>query len=282
MTTIITSPFNPTPELQSAEGLQSYLSKLTELSRSDLCIELCSVMAAKYNIKMMPGGLIEKQEIMTDLTDKATSICMLEFGQATVFGFAGSNLSQLNELINIINEKVAQHELEPELHGSMILRELSEILRPESNEESTLSDFVDKTTESEYIFIKINNDLAHAVERISYEDWPPLLLMAYAYARRVATAALYFQGHFDKDVYDQVKVIFQRFQRSTGQTVDFQEEAYAESIRFMAEYSPVITSIVSKKLCEIAEEYEMQPGYVSDEILFKHVIDTIYHEQKMS
>ncbi|MEZ9922369.1 hypothetical protein AB4342_19855, partial [Vibrio breoganii] len=68
MTTIITSPFNPTPELQSAEGLQSYLSKLTELSRSDLCIELCSVMAAKYNIKMMPGGLIEKQEIMTDLT----------------------------------------------------------------------------------------------------------------------------------------------------------------------------------------------------------------------
>ena len=97
-----------------------------------------------------------------------------------------------------------------------------------------------------------------------------------------ANCRLIIQGVFNKDVYDQVKVVFQGFQIDTGQTVDFQEEAYTESLRFMAEYNPVITSIVSKKLVDIAEGYEMQPGYLSDEILIKHVVDTIYHEQNVS
>jgi uncharacterized tellurite resistance protein B-like protein len=152
MTTIITSPFEPKPELQTEEGVQSYLAKLSKLSRSDLCIELCSVMAAKHNSMMMPAGLneySEKQAIVTDLTDKATAICIFEFGQAPVFGFAGGDLSQLNELINSIDEGVAQQNLEPEEHGSMILHKLSEIFRPESNDDdSWLEDLLNESSET--------------------------------------------------------------------------------------------------------------------------------------
>ena len=159
MKIIITSPIEPIPELQSEEGVHAYLSKLSELSRSDLCVELCSVMAAKHNLMSLPSGLneySEKQTIVTDLTDKATAICIFEFGQATIFGFASGDLRQLNELINNIDEGVAQQDLEPEQHGSMIFRKLSEVLRPEKNddEDSWLEDLLNENS-----------------EEISYEDY---------------------------------------------------------------------------------------------------------------
>ncbi|WP_321405867.1 hypothetical protein [Tolumonas auensis] len=176
MSTIITCPFEPTPELQSEEGVRIYFSKLSTLSRSDLCSELSNVMAAKYNQMMVPSGLNEytqKQAIVTDLTDKATTICIFEFGQATVFGFAGGDLRALNELLNNIDEEVAQHDLEPDRHGAMILRKLSEILLPETNE-----------NEDSWL----ENLLNDSSEEIDYEDYELLkeapfiifILMAFA------------------------------------------------------------------------------------------------------
>lgn len=163
MSTIITCPFEPTPELQSEDGVLLYLSKLSKLSPQELCSELSNVMAAKHNQMMHPAGLNEyqqKQTIVTDLTDKATAICMHQFGQASVFGAFGGDLRQLNELINTLDEQVAQHDLEPEQHGAMLLEKLAEILRPETREdendwlEDLLSDTSGQSVNDSYELLK--------------------------------------------------------------------------------------------------------------------------------
>ena len=54
--------------------------------------------------------------------------------------------------------------------------------RKKHRKEKALCDFVEKTNDTGYIFININNDLGDAVEN-GADDWPPLMLMAYGYAR---------------------------------------------------------------------------------------------------
>jgi len=151
MSTIITCPFEPTPELQSEDGVLLYLSKLSELSPQELYIELSNVMAAKHNQMMHLAGLNEyqqKQAIVTDLTDKATAICIHQFGQASVFGVFGGDLRQLNELLNNLDEQVAQRDLEPEKHGAMLLEKLAGVLRPEAQEDENewLEDLLSDTS----------------------------------------------------------------------------------------------------------------------------------------
>jgi hypothetical protein len=128
---IITSPSQPAPELQTEEGVQNYVSKLSKLTPSDLCAELAYVMGAKYNIMSGQIGLTDhnaRQEIVTDLTDKATVICMVKFGQSAVFGYAENDLRPFNELINKVDDEVAQLNLYPKEHGNMMLNKLSEYL----------------------------------------------------------------------------------------------------------------------------------------------------------
>jgi hypothetical protein len=144
--------------------------------------------------------------------------------------------------------------------------------------EKALCDFVEKKNDTGYIFININNDLGDAVEN-GADDWSPLMLMAYGYARRTAVAALYIQGIVEKDVYDYVKTFFKSIQVKTEDTVEFQEEAYAESVKFMTGYSQGISSLLVKKIVLIAEEYEISSGTLSDAELFKNVIDTVHFEQ---
>ncbi len=150
--TVITPAFEPIPELQTEEGVRIYLSKLSELSRSDLCSELSNVLAAKHNLMMVPSGIndyAEKQEIVTDLTDKATAICIFEFGQSIIFGYADGDLRPFNELLNNIDEDVAQQNLSPDQYGSMILHRLKERLLPESNgvDDTWLEDWLNEESE---------------------------------------------------------------------------------------------------------------------------------------
>ena len=128
---IITSRTQLSPELQTEEGVQNYVSKLSKLTSSDLCAELAYVMAAKYNIMSGQIGLNDHnatQEVATDLTDKATVICMFKFGQPAVFGYAGNDLRPFNELVNKVDDEVAQLNLNPDQHGNMLLSKLSEYL----------------------------------------------------------------------------------------------------------------------------------------------------------
>lgn len=53
---------------------------------------------------------------------------MFEFGQQAVLRFAGNDLRQINELVSKIDKEVAQLNLNPDKHGGMLLRRLSEYL----------------------------------------------------------------------------------------------------------------------------------------------------------
>jgi len=150
--------------------------------------------------------------------------------------------------------------------------------RKKQHKKEALSDFVKKIHETDYTFLNINNDLGRAVES-GAEQWPPLLFMAYGYARRAAISALYIQGLVDKDLFEHVKAMFIGFQQQTDPTYDFQEKAAEESIKFMSEYSPLINTFIVKKIVQIAEEYEIPSIVLSDAELFEHTIDTAYFEQ---
>ena len=130
MNTIITSPYKPAAEIQTEEGLKNYLSKLTSLDHSEDCIELSNVLAAKHNLTMIPSGMndfFENQNMVTDLTDKAALICCLVLGRDRVLGYCdGSDLRPFNQLVNEIDEAVAQQDLEPEQHGQALLSALND------------------------------------------------------------------------------------------------------------------------------------------------------------
>lgn len=81
---------------------------------------------------MLPTGIGDFQKtqaIVTDLTDKSVAICIFAFGQPAVFGYAGGDLSQLNILINNIDDQVATLDLEPVQHGEQLLKKLGEYLQ---------------------------------------------------------------------------------------------------------------------------------------------------------
>lgn len=122
-----TSLFEPTPELQSEEGVQTYMLKLSRFNHSKICIEFSNVMSAKYNLMSVPTGLNDFQKVqalVTDLTDKALAICMLSFGQNAIFSYCGGDSRIFNELISETDKIVASLDLEPEHHGEQLLNRL--------------------------------------------------------------------------------------------------------------------------------------------------------------
>jgi hypothetical protein len=92
-------------------------------------------MAAKFNLlssQMRLGDFETAQVVATDLTDKATVICLYVFGQSAVFSFAGNDLRHFNQLVNEIDEEVSQLDLALDKHGEMLLCKLSEHLQIET------------------------------------------------------------------------------------------------------------------------------------------------------
>jgi|TARA_B110000967_G_C18408214_1_gene327967 hypothetical protein len=135
---IFTPPFDPAPEIQTAEDGQNYYAKVVQLNHQDLCIELSNVMAAKHNIKAAQSDLenyIQNQTITTDLTDRATIICFSHFGQSRIMEYCGEeHLRQFNALVNDVDEEVAQLDIDgqlnmqPDQHGNNMLEILDERL----------------------------------------------------------------------------------------------------------------------------------------------------------
>ncbi|NBK98323.1 MAG: TerB family tellurite resistance protein [Erysipelotrichia bacterium] len=126
---IITSPYEPTADVQSENGVKNYYSKISKLSQLELCIELSNVMAAKHNKMTIPsslGSFSETQKVVTDLTDKALLLCFVRFGREEVLNYCKKDTSIFNQLINEVDEKVAQLQLAPAAHGkkmfNLILR----------------------------------------------------------------------------------------------------------------------------------------------------------------
>jgi len=85
------------------------------------------------------------------------------------------------------------------------------------------------------VFVNLYNDLGTYIESAGeHED--SLRKMAYAYARRCAGAGLCAQGIWGEEELSYNLKIFHSFQQLTGQTVEFQETAAAQSIELIESY----------------------------------------------
>lgn len=125
---VITSALKPKLEIQSKDDANSYSTKLTKLNRDDLHKELSNVQAAKYNLMSLPSSPVDlnKQKLVTCLTDKATIICMFVFGQQTVLEFGGGDTRAFNSLLNKLDEEIMHLNLMPSQHGEQLLKRVKE------------------------------------------------------------------------------------------------------------------------------------------------------------
>lgn len=117
-----------------------------------------------------------------------------------------------------------------------------------------LEDVVEKQSNTGYVFLDMNNDLAQC----SY-NWPqasPQLLMAYGYARRTIASSLLIQGVANKDTYAHTASLFRDIQVQTDHTVDFQEQAARAAESFMATYDSRIDRLVVGKIVSLAKAFK--------------------------
>ena len=142
-----------------------------------------------------------------------------------------------------------------------------------------LSDFVDMDSEEDHVFARILEDLVSSrsfgdapqlgandgPSLIGTSDWSPSMLMAYGYAMRVASAALYIQGNYTKEDYLSAKVVFTGLQLQTDQTVEFQDKAANGAIKFIAEYVDNFDLLFAQSIIGTAEGCEIHPGTFVDD-----------------
>lgn len=107
------------------------------------------------------------------------------------------------------------------------------------------------------IFANINNDLNESIT----EKHNVMILMSYGYARRLAAAGLCLQGVFSLEDYSQAKNIFHSLQIQTGQTVEFQEEAFSQALELLESYDLRLTKIFVSKIIGTVESKETINAY---------------------
>ncbi len=127
------------------------------------------------------------------------------------------------------------------------------------------------------VFGNISEDIGEA---ISMKNLTPKIQMAYAYARRIAASALYLQGYFSVKTFFYINSIFKGYQRKTGHSFDFQEEAFQEALELLEIYNPKLTREVVSSICACAKQYALQ-GYtpeinISDNFLIDYFFQ-MYH-----
>lgn len=138
------------------------------------------------------------------------------------------------------------------------------------NKKLRLIDVVKKNNNlPEGIFSNINNDLNDSIT----EADDIMILMAYGYARRTAAAAIYLQGTFNREHYNQASFIFKSLQLSTGQSIEFQEEAAKLAAELLASYNSridkdfvaMVTNLVESN--QVVSAYEQNIFYSDEQIL---------------
>lgn len=163
----------------------------------------------------------------------------------------GSRVRKVHNLMHQVSEITGQT-LEELFDKGGLQKIINDYAGQNDGENSLrLIDVIKKTNHFiEGIFANINSDLN---EHIS-TDSPPIILMAYAYARRTVAAGLFLQGVFSREDYAQSSKKFKTFQMATGHSVEFQEEAAEQAYELLGSYDPrlnkemivLITSLVER------------------------------------
>jgi len=159
-------------------------------------------------------------------------------------------------------------------YGTMFFRK-----KPPEAPRTQLVDLVPRAHETGYIFVDVNNDLGAAAEAIMKSE--PALQMAYGYARRSAASAMYAQGLVGRDVYEHAQMIFRALQLQTGQTTEFQEQAFDEALSFMKTYHWQLTRITLTAISNLANNYDRaEEGQLADADLIRQAIEVMHVEQQ--
>jgi hypothetical protein len=117
-----------------------------------------------------------------------------------------------------------------------------------------LEEIVERNSESGYVFLDMNEDLAHC--RYNWLEAPPDIFMAYGYARRTIAGALLIQGVANKDTWNDTVSLFKSIQLQTNHTVNFQEDAAHAADIFMASYDPRINRTVTGLIVGLANVFK--------------------------
>lgn len=117
-----------------------------------------------------------------------------------------------------------------------------------------LEEIVERKSETGYVFLDMNEDLAHC--RYNWLEAPPDIFMAYGYARRAIAGALLIQGISNKDTWNHTVSLFKSIQLRTIHTVDFQEKAADAADLFMATYDPRINGTVTGQIVGLAKAFK--------------------------
>ena len=163
-------------------------------------------------------------------------------------------------------------EIMAEVEGFNENKDLGSVFKPKRDTSHKLSDIVDKSNNTGYLFIDIMNDIGESVEDIM--EASKLIQMTYAYARRSAATALYLQCIIDQDMFDHNMSFFKAVQVKTEHSADFQEQSFSDAIEFMQSYSPIITRLLIKNMALIELESEVPSVKLSDSELIQSVMDS--------
>jgi len=152
--------------------------------------------------------------------------------------------------------------------------------RKNKNTSRQLAEVVERQHDTGYVFVDITNDLGAAAEAIMASS--KQTIMAYGYARRAAAAALYIQGVIEEEMFDHVVSVFKSLQIQTEHSVEFQEAAAADAVAYLRGYSSIVSKFMVSRLLDIAMNYELPSGQMSDQQLFASILDTSHEEQQTS
>lgn len=122
-------------------------------------------------------------------------------------------------------------------------------------------------------FANINNDLNESIDL----SLPPLIVMAYAYARRTAAAGLFLQGVFSLENYLHASNMFKRYQLLTGQSYEFQEEAAAQADELLQSYDERLDRTTNTLITTLVERGGTPEHYGTQLIPYEVVLHAIKH-----
>lgn len=133
----------------------------------------------------------------------------------------------------------------------------------DDDSELRLIDVIEKTNNLlEGVFANINNDLGeHFSTQNKVSSSSPMILMAYAYARRTAAAGLFLQGVFDRETYAIASNTFKAMQLQTGHTVEFQEEAARQANELLSSYDSRLDKQTIGTITTIVEHNQTPEQY---------------------
>lgn len=129
---VITDPAEPKRLIRNVDDLKAYAAQTSKLSQSQKCVEISNILAAKYNLTVMPSNIANFQTIhglIGDLNDRIFMIFTQLYGLQKIQQFSNNNTHYFNSVIKEIDEEVSvNQDITPREYGQRILTKFERLL----------------------------------------------------------------------------------------------------------------------------------------------------------